>query len=272
MASVIFAGNATNNGTNIASDNTGAFDFKTGTGAGTTAMTIDASQNVGIGTTSPTAKISINTTTSGTALDSNNSVNSGFIVKYASGLTSIGNNFNNPLVLLTNNTERMRITSGGSLLVGQTANPDGSILNVYGAVVSTFENSQSGSAFAIIFRNPNGIIGSVSTNGSATSYNSSSDYRLKENIAPMVGALATVAQLKPVTYKWKVDGSDGQGFIAHELAEVVPNCVTGEKDAVNEDGSIKPQGIDTSFLVATLTAAIQELKAELDAVKAKVGA
>jgi hypothetical protein len=172
----------------------------------------------------------------------------------------------------------MRITSGGSLLVGQTANPDGSILNVYGAVVSTFENSQSGSAFATIYRNPNGIVGSVSTNGSATSYNSSSDYRLKENVQPMVGALATVAQLKPVTYNWKIDGSTGQGFIAHELAEVVPDCVAGEKDAVNEDGSIKPQGIDTSFLVATLTAAIQEqqamileLKAELDAVKAKVG-
>jgi hypothetical protein len=87
----------------------------------------------------------------------------------------------------------------------------------------------------------------------------------------MVGALDKVAQLKPCTYKWKSDGSNGQGFIAHELAEVVPDCVTGEKDAVNEDGSIKPQGIDTSFLVATLTAALQELKAELDALKAKVG-
>ena len=74
----------------------------------------------------------------------------------------------------------------------------------------------------------------------------------------MVGALAKVQQLKPCTYTWKVDGSIGQGFIAHELAEVVAGCVTGEKDAVNEDGSIKPQGIDTSFLVATLTAAIQE--------------
>ena len=86
----------------------------------------------------------------------------------------------------------------------------------------------------------------------------------------MTGALDLVQQLKPVTYNWKIDGSDGQGFIAHELAEVVPDCVTGEKDAVNEDGSIKAQGIDTSFLVATLTAAIQELKAELDTVKAEV--
>jgi hypothetical protein len=77
---------------------------------------------------------------------------------------------------------------------------------------------------------------------------------------------------KPVTYTWKADGSVGQGFIAHELQEVVPDCVTGEKDAVNEDGSIKPQGIDTSFLVATLTAAIQELSAKNDALEARVAA
>jgi hypothetical protein len=69
-----------------------------------------------------------------------------------------------------------------------------------------------------------------------------------------------------------VDGSDGEGFIAHELQEVVPGCVIGEKDAVDEDGSIKPQGIDTSFLVATLTAAIQELKAIVDAQGAEIAA
>jgi hypothetical protein len=84
----------------------------------------------------------------------------------------------------------------------------------------------------------------------------------------MTGALAKVAQLKPVTYKWNVDGSNSQGFIAHELAEVVPECVVGEKDAVDAEGNPKYQGIDTSFLVATLTAAIQELKAEFDAYKA----
>jgi hypothetical protein len=81
----------------------------------------------------------------------------------------------------------------------------------------------------------------------------------------MQNALATVAQLKPVTYNWKADGSDGQGFIAHELQAVVPDCVTGEKDAVDADGNPVYQGVDTSFLVATLTAAIQELKAIVDA-------
>ena len=84
----------------------------------------------------------------------------------------------------------------------------------------------------------------------------------------MQNALATVAQLNPVTYTWKADGSDGQGFIAHELQAVVPDCVTGEKDAVDADGNPVYQGIDTSFLVATLVAAIQELKSDFDAYKA----
>jgi hypothetical protein len=69
-----------------------------------------------------------------------------------------------------------------------------------------------------------------------------------------------------------VDGSDGQGFIAHELDEVVPGCVTGEKDAVDADGNPKYQGIDTSFLVATLTAAIQEQQAIIESLTARVSA
>jgi hypothetical protein len=111
-------------------------------------------------------------------------------------------------------------------------------------------------------------IGAITSNGTTTSFVTTSDYRLKENVAPMVGALETVAKLKPVTYRWKESGIEDNGFIAHELQEVLPNAVVGEKDAVNEDGSIDAQAIDTSFLVATLTAAIQELKSEFDAYKA----
>jgi hypothetical protein len=88
----------------------------------------------------------------------------------------------------------------------------------------------------------------------------------------MTGALAKVALLKPCTYKWNIDGSSSQGFIAHELAEIVPDCVSGEKDAVDADGNIKPQGIDTSFLVATLTAAIQEQQALITQLQADVAA
>lgn len=114
------------------------------------------------------------------------------------------------------------------------------------------------------------VVGSITTSGSSVAYNTSSDYRLKYDIAPMTGALARVSALKPVTYKWNADDSEGEGFIAHELAEVAPQCVTGEKDAVDEDGNPVYQGIDTSFLVATLTAAIQELKAIVDAQAARI--
>lgn len=117
------------------------------------------------------------------------------------------------------------------------------------------------------FRNDNGTVGGITTNGTATAYNTSSDYRLKENVQPMTNALQKIVALNPCTFTWKTDGSAGQGFIAHELQAVVPDCVTGEKDAVDKDGKPIYQGVDTSFLVATLVAAIKELKEEFESYK-----
>jgi len=172
----------------------------------------------------------------------------------------------------------MRITSGGNLLVGVTAVPttgdvSGTAINAaYSGDMCSMISSETGtsSSFRVVFLNANGLVGSITTSGSATAYNTSSDYRLKDQVQPMTGALAKVAQLKPCTYKWKADGSYGEGFIAHELQAIVPDCVTGEKDAVDADGKPVYQGVDTSFLVATLTAAIQELKAELDTAKERI--
>ena len=105
------------------------------------------------------------------------------------------------------------------------------------------------------------VIGSIGNSGNTnTTYNTSSDYRLKDNVLPMTGALERVVALKPVTWKWKSTGADGQGFIAHELAEVCPDAVTGTKDEVDAENNPVYQGVDTSYLVATLTAALQELK------------
>jgi hypothetical protein len=181
-------------------------------------------------------------------------------------------------------TERARITSDGKFLVNETAQLAGysqqatitcsgsnvlalalkasGVGNIALATTSTDTSTYNAAVFANNGNFSGALKGSISVSNSATTYNTTSDYRLKENIAPMTGALATVAQLKPCTYTWKDGGEIGQGFIAHELQAVVPDCVTGEKDAVDADGKPIYQGVDTSFLVATLTAAIQELSAK----------
>jgi hypothetical protein len=190
-------------------------------------------------------------------------------------------------------SEDARIDSSGNLLVGLTsaqsgiaADPIGISLYGNGSATSQgvgiftrnsgngvlYVNAKVSAASLINFYCNNTTVGVISSNGSTTTYGTSSDYRLKENVQPMAGALARVAALKPVTYTWKNTGAYDEGFIAHELQEVCPSAVSGKKDAVNEDGSIKPQSIDTSFLVATLTAAIQEQQAIITALTARVEA
>jgi hypothetical protein len=265
--------------------------------AGTEDMRIDSSGNVGIGTTSPTNKltvtdsvssiVAINATTRGGVVRAQQ--NGTTLAHYGVSGTFLGDTSADAMVAATNNvvfytnnsgTERMRIDTSGNLLVGATSFGTTGKSNLYFAPAS-----QYGMVFAVAsntfsngyirFQNAAGSqIGQIISNdgGSSTTYATSSDYRLKENIAPMTGALNTVSQLKPVTYKWKSTGEESQGFIAHELQAVVPECVTGEKDAVDKDGNPDYQGIDTSFLVATLTAAIQEQQAIISDLKARIEA
>ena len=122
------------------------------------------------------------------------------------------------------------------------------------------------------FNNDNGEVGYILTNGSATTYATSSDYRLKEDVQPMVGASGRVLALNPVNFAWKVDGTRVDGFIAHEAQAVVPEAVTGEKDAVDAEGNPEYQGIDQSKLVPLLTAALQEALTEIADLKARVAA
>jgi len=138
------------------------------------------------------------------------------------------------------------------------------------------------------FYNPNGNVGSIQLGGSATSFVTSSDYRLKENVVEMTGALNRVDQLKPSRFNFIADADTTvDGFLAHEVADVVPEAITGEKDATEEyevtpavlddDGNIieeavmgtRPvyQGIDQSKLVPLLVGAIQELRAEIEQLK-----
>jgi hypothetical protein len=254
-------------------DTTGSLVFKTNdTGSGgTTAVTIDTSQNVGIGTSSPTSAGSRKT------LTVNGASGADFYLQYGGtevlaiqATSATAPTINYPAsgsLAFQNGTERMRIDTSGNLLVGATSG--GGKLSVTGTGSSGWVqnniNSGTSSTASIVFTNGNGAVGSILTSGSSTTYSTSSDYRLKNTVEPMTGALAKVIALKPVTYKWNVDDSEGEGFIAHELAEVCPHAVAGEKDAVDADGNPVYQGIDTSFLVATLTAAIQEQQALITA-------
>ena len=294
----------------------------------TQAMTLDASGNLGIGTSSPVGRLEavggtgagfngwfrtgdttaannagggFYNTSSATAasrsavmaLDADGANLGGgdyFIIQKNgnSGTADILQYSNASIRFGTDYTTRaaydMTLTADGYLLVGTTsisANDVGfrafgsyGFVNVTTATgdYSIFNKTTTTTGTQIEFRSANSTVGSISSSSTATTYNTSSDYRLKNTIAPMTGALAKVAQLKPVTYKWNVDGSSGEGFIAHELAEVCSSAVTGAKDAVDADGKPEYQGIDTSFLVATLTAAIQEQQAIIESLKARLDA
>jgi hypothetical protein len=277
--------------TNNGDTNTGIFFPAADTIAfaegGVEAMRIDSSGNLLVGTTDGNftngigIKIANSTSARLKLCDSDSGVGAadGFELTAAGVDSYIYNLENGFMAFGTNSAERMRIDSSGNLCLGISSQMNSGkqsiefVGNTTNGITLRTTFASTGSNYLAFYNSANNVTGVIQQNGTTTvSYTTSSDYRLKENIAPITGALDKVAQLKPVTYKWKVDGSDGQGFIAHELQEIVPDCVVGEKDAVDADGNIKPQGVDTSFLVATLTAAIQELKAELDATKAEVQA
>jgi hypothetical protein len=166
--------------------------------------------------------------------------------------------------------ERARIDASGNLLVGTTAVPSASIFGTRLSpdLVAQGPNTSSTNSTSSIshwrFFNPNGIVGSINTNASATTYATSSDYRLKEDVQPMVGSVDRLMALKPVNFAWKADGSRVDGFLAHEAQEVVPQAVTGEKDGE------EMQAIDHSKLVPLLTAALQEALKRIEALEAQI--
>ena len=174
-------------------------------------------------------------------------------------------------------TDAMILNSDGDVLIGLTNDrTTTSTLYAYGNTSTPTGNcglelaaAAAATRYLAAFSNSNGHVGSISTNGSATSFNTSSDYRLKENVVDMENATDRVKQLKPKRFNFIADDSiTVDGFLAHEVQDIVPEAISGEKDAVDDDGNAVYQGIDQSKLVPLLVKTIQELEARITALEA----
>ena len=132
--------------------------------------------------------------------------------------------------------ERMRIDTAGTVFVGTTATPQNGTSGVeIGTSFIRIGKNITGNSTCLQFNNPNGVVGYIATSGSATSYNTSSDYRLKTDVQPMTGATATFMQLKPCNFEWIADGTRVDGFLAHELGEVIPAAATGTHNGMMDE-------------------------------------
>jgi len=259
-------------------------------------MRLDSSGNLGIGTTSPVFKFHANETSgpSIAGLFQTNQTES-FISFAASGTTAtstvrLGASGDN-LIAFVNGGERLRIDSSGNLLIHQSASTTPGTGNV--SVGASFEKtSTDGSALHLsrsngpsLFLNANANtqvarfhasgteVGSISITGSATAFNTSSDYRLKENVVSLDDGITRLKQLSPKRFNFIASPEKTvDGFIAHEAQAVVPQAVSGTHNEVDDKGNAVMQQIDQSKLVPLLTAALQEAIAKIETLEAKVAA
>ena len=165
-------------------------------------------------------------------------------------------------------TPRLHIRSGGEIIFGASGvstaptmyfSPDS------GGGFFVKKTNSTNTRYAFIFDNPNGTVGSITTSGSATAYNTSSDYRLKENVVDIADGITRVKLLQPKRFNFNADpDTTVDGFLAHEVQDIVPEAITGDKDAVDDEGNPEYQGIDQSKLVPLLTAALQEAIAKIE--------
>jgi hypothetical protein len=231
-------------------------------------MRITSGGDVGIGTSSPLQTstnrrvLTINGTTNsiiniaaGGSLGSSWYTDGSYSQFYGIGTLDLMTGTASPILFSPNNTERMRITSGGLVLFGTTSAPSASVSGFCIEGSSSGNISSSGASTSaynhLLFYNGNGLVGYISTSGSTTTYSTSSDYRLKQDYKDYSG-LELVNKIKTYDYEWKSDKTRGYGVIAHELQSVINYAVTGVKDGK------EMQGVDYSKIVPVLIKAVQE--------------
>ena len=275
-----------------------------------TAITITSAENVGIGETVPLARLHVKEGDSGvTSISSNfdqlvleDDLHSGMHILSGtgsdgaiyfgdSGNSSAGQlkyyHGSDAMAMMTGDTERLRIDSSGNVGIGTTSpsaklhvvQGDAALLftNTFTNVGHTachFSNSEGSGAYRIRFDSNDTVVGSIGVGTSSTAYNTSSDYRLKENVDYTWDATTRLKQLKPARFNFIADDTNTlvDGFIAHEVSSIVPEAITGEKDAVDENGDAVYQGIDQSKLVPLLVKTIQEQQTVIEALETRITA
>jgi hypothetical protein len=256
----------------------------------TQAMTLDASGNLGLGTTSPTsygsnyAVFEVAGSTSGVINVKTGSTLYGQLSNGTNSFKVDAVGASSSLLFLTNTTERARIDSSGNLLVGKTSTDASVQGTLFGGGVYLF-GTRSGDPYLNANRTSSDgkianwyrqgtEVGSVSVTTTTTTYNTSSDYRLKDISGPVTGAKDFIMALQPKQGTWKANGSPFVGFLAHEFQEVSPSSVVGEKDAVDNDGNPVYQAMQASSpeVMANLIALVQEQQAIITQLQADVAA
>ena len=250
-------------------------------------VTFTNSGSVGIGITSPSKLFTVR------SLDNNTTTFAGFYALnetqgteiWYGGIQMGGSNAGVDLNLASKSTgyislqtsgsERMRIKGDGDILVSTGAihlrqTVGGTVDNNSQSIGNNgvnYMNRVSGTGLShILFNNGGNIVGSITSNATNTQYNTSSDYRLKEDLKDF-NALDLLSNIKLYDFAWKLNQSRMYGVLAHELKQYIPYSVVGEKDELDENGKIKPQGVDYSLLTPILAKAIQELQSQINELK-----
>ena len=242
-----------------------------------TAITIDSSEKVGIGTSSPSQLLDV----VGSSANIRVAESSGGDLRInVSGSTGgIGTHSNHPLLFRTNSAVCMQIHSNGKITQGTTAidgtggitfapNADGDTAHL------RWNKATSSSTGAVIFNHNGSFKGGISYSSSGVTFSTSSDYRIKENVEDMTGAIDRVKQLSPKRFNFIADDTNTlvDGFLAHEAQSVVAEAVTGTHNEVDDDDNPVMQGIDQSKIVPLLTGALKEAITKIEALEARITA